>query len=247
MEICVDSMESALNAVTGGAHRLELCSALSEGGLTPSLGLLKTLKSIISVPVFVMLRPRCGNDFHYSVLEIKVILDDLNLFKNAGANGFVFGALTANGNVDVPVCKSVISAARPLPVTFHRAFDVAATDPVEMAQKIADLGFERLLTSGRCTAAIDGKLLIKTLIETMKDRLIVVPGAGINVDNLRDILVSTLASEFHASAKVLKPNANTSGLNLESGDKAALVYITNTVTVRRLKRIYRDIIDENRK
>jgi len=247
MEICVDSVESALNAVTGGADRLELCSALSEGGLTPSLGLLKTLKTIISVPVFVMLRPRRGNDFHYSVLEIKVILDDLILFKNAGADGFVFGALTADGNVDVPACKSVISAARPLPVTFHRAFDVATTDPVEMAQQIADLGFERLLTSGRCSAAIDGKLLIRTLIETVKDRLIIVPGAGINVDNLRDVLVSTLAGEFHASAKVLKPCADTSGLNLQSGDTATLVYVTDSVTVKRLRRIHRDIIDDNSK
>lgn len=158
--------------------------------------------------------------------------------QDSGADGFVFGALTANGDIDVSACKLVIEAADPIPVTFHRAFDVATSNPIDMAQKIADLGFIRLLTSGRCSTAIDGKLLIKTLIETMKDRLIIIPGAGININNLKDILVTTLACEFHGSAKMLKECVNTNYLSLKSSDKAALVYITDTDTVREFLHIY---------
>lgn len=239
MEICVDNIESAMNAVCGGAHRLELCSALSEGGLSPSLGLLKTLKTMISIPIFVMLRPRCGYDFQYSDLEIKVILQDLTLFKEAGADGFVFGALTVNGDIDEATCASVILEARPLPVTFHRAFDVATVDPINMARKIADLGFERLLTSGRSSVAVDGKFLIKDLVLKMKDRLIIMPGSGINVENLKDILVTTSALEFHGSAKVLKRYKNTNNIKLDSNDKAALVYVTDCDTVKKLIHIYK--------
>lgn len=243
MEICVDSIESAMNAVSGGAHRLELCSALSEGGLTPSLGLLKTLKTMISIPIFVMLRPRCGYDFHYSDLEIKVILQDLTLFKNAGADGFVFGALTGNGDIDEATCSIVISAACPLPVTFHRAFDVATVNPMEMAEKIADLGFKRLLTSGRSSVVVDGKFLIKNLVEKMKDRLIIIPGAGIQVGNLKDILVTTSACEFHGSAKVLKQYTDKINV-MDSNDKAAQVYITDCATVKKLLHIYKNYLTE---
>jgi len=240
MEICVDSVESAINAVSGGAHRLELCSALSEGGLTPSLGLLKTLKSMVSIPIFVMLRPRCGYDFQFSDLEIRVILKDCTLFKNAGADGFVFGALTSTGDIDIDACASVILTAQPLPVTFHRAFDIATQDPIKMAQKIADLGFKRLLTSGRSPVAFDGKGLIKILIETMKDRLIIMPGAGIQVENLRDILVTTLAHEFHGSAKVLIKYPNRNSKKLHSIFKEAPIYFTDCDTVKTLLNIYKN-------
>lgn len=238
MEVCVDNIESALNAVSGGAHRLELCSALNEGGLTPSLGLFKTLKTIISIPIFVMLRPRSGEDFQFSDLEVKVILQDLILFKDIGANGFVYGALNIHGDIDVDSCSSVILAANPLPVTFHRAFDVAIANPITMANKIANLGFKNLLTSGRCCKAIDGKLLIKTLIETMKTRLIIIPGAGIDVGNLEDILVTTSAQEFHGSARVLKPYSNTHNMKLSFKDEAASIYVTDCNTVKELLHIY---------
>lgn len=225
MEVCVDNFESAINAVTGGAHRLELCSALKEGGLTPSLELFNTLKPIVSIPIFVMIRPRNGEDFIYSNEEIKIILKTLILFKEAGANGFVFGALNNDKSIDIDTCASVILSAYPLPVTFHRAFDVATMNPIDMANKIADLGFKRLLTSGRCSKAIEGKLLIKTLIETMKDRLIVVPGAGIEIGNLEDILITTSAIEFHGSAKTLIPKKS--------------IYITDCNIVKELLNIYK--------
>uniref|UniRef100_A0A2H8TUS9 Copper homeostasis protein cutC homolog n=1 Tax=Melanaphis sacchari TaxID=742174 RepID=A0A2H8TUS9_9HEMI len=240
MEICVDSVESAINAFNGGAHRLELCSALSEGGLTPSLGLLKTLKTIVSIPIFVMLRPKCGYDFQYSDLDIRVILKDCTLFKEAGADGFVFGALTSTGDIDIATCASVILTAQPLPVTFHRAFDVATQNPIKMVQKIADLGFKRLLTSGRSPVAFDGRCLIKILIETMKDRLIIIPGAGIQVENLKEILVTTLAQEFHASAKVLKQYSSRNNTKLYSIFKEDPIYITDYDTVKKLLNIYKN-------
>lgn len=224
MEVCVDSFESAINAVTGGAHRLELCSALNEGGLTPSLELYKILKPVVSIPIFIMLRPKSG-DFFYSNLEVNIILRDLILFKEAGANGFVFGALNNDKNIDIDTCVSVILSAYPLPVTFHRAFDVATMNPIKMANKIADLGFKRLLTSGRCSKAIDGKFLIKTLVDKMKNRLVVIPGAGIGVENLEDILITTSAIEFHGSAKVLKSEKS--------------IYITDCNIVKELLRIYK--------
>lgn len=233
MEICVDNIESALNAVSEGAHRLELCSSLVEGGLTPSLGLFKVLKKIVTIPIFVMLRPRSGLDYQYSDLEIKAILKDLNLFKDAYADGFVFGALTSSGDIDIQTCKSVISAAHPFPVTFHRAFDVAMEDPIIMAKKIADLGFKRLLTSGRSTSAVEGKLLIKALVETMKGRLTIIPGGGIKIENLKDILLTTKAQEFHASAKVLKRVINYTDI-----DSTELVYVTSCDIVKELLYIY---------
>lgn len=245
MEICVDSIESALNAASGGASRLELCSSLIEGGLTPTLGVFKTLKSLISIPIFVMLRPIGGSYFQYSDLEIKAVLHDLTLFKEAGADGFVFGALTADGDIDTNFCVSVILAARPLPVTFHRAFDVAKGNPFTMAKKIADLGFTRLLTSGRCSIAVEGKLLIKTLVEEMKDRLIIVPGSGIKVENLKDILSTTLAHEFHGSAKILKRYLNQSNYKMFMNNYTDIpIYVTNSEIVKDLYNIYKDHIKQ---
>ncbi|VVC29785.1 Hypothetical protein CINCED_3A020475 [Cinara cedri] len=239
MEICVDSIESGVNAAIGGAHRLELCSSLIEGGLTPSLGLFKTLKSMVTIPIFVMLRPRGGYDFQFSDSERKVVLQDLTLFKEAGADGFVFGALNACGGIDVAFCESVILASSPLPVTFHRAFDVATENPIIMAQKIAELGFTRLLTSGRRSEAINGILLIKTLIEKMKGRLIIIPGAGIKIENLKAILSTTSAHEFHGSAKILKQFAYPID-NLFLNNETNPVYITHCETVKQLLKIYND-------
>lgn len=244
MEICVDSIESGLNAVDGGADRLELCSSLNKGGLTPTLGLFKTLKSNVSIPIFVMLRPRGGNDFQYSSMEKEVVLKDLVLFKEAGADGFVFGALSDDGDIDIVFCVSVILCARPLPVTFHRAFDVATADPITMARKISSLGYTRLLTSGRSPTAAEGKLLIKTLVEETKGSLIIVPGAGIEVGNLKDILTTTLAREFHGSAKVLKQYSNQNNHKLNSKGKVISRYVTHRETVMELLKIYKDYLNQ---
>lgn len=203
LEICVDNLQSVYNAVQGGARRLELCSALSEGGLTPTPGLLKLVKKIHctdKVSVHAMLRVRQGN-FVYSPEEVEIMLEDLEHLKNAGVDGFVFGALTEVNTVDQEICKRIINAAKPLPVTFHRAFDDTVGDPLEILEIIINLGFERLLTSGRQNTALDGVELISELVSESRNRIIVMPGSGINPDNISLIRNCTRAKEFHASAK----------------------------------------------
>uniref|UniRef100_A0A2K6U0A3 Copper homeostasis protein cutC homolog n=1 Tax=Saimiri boliviensis boliviensis TaxID=39432 RepID=A0A2K6U0A3_SAIBB len=163
MEVCVDSVESAVNAERGGADRIELCSGLSEGGTTPSMGVLQVVKQSVQIPVFVMIRPR-GGDFLYSDREIEVMKADIRLAKLYGADGLVFGALTEDGYIDKELCMSLMAICRPLPVTFHRAFDMVH-DPMAALETLLTLGFERVLTSGCDSSALEGLPLIKRLIE----------------------------------------------------------------------------------
>ena len=196
----MDSVESAANAANGGATRLELCCALSEGGLTPSIGLLRVVKQEVSVPVFAMIRPR-GGDFAYSEQEFEVMKEDLVALKETGsADGFVFGILTRDGEVDSRRCSHLIELARPLPVTFHRAFDVAR-DPFRAMETIVGLCMERILTSGQESTALEGLPLIKELVERAHGRTTIVAGAGITERNLERILRGSGCREFHCSAR----------------------------------------------
>ncbi|CAL1673496.1 unnamed protein product [Lasius platythorax] len=236
MEICVDSLESARNAVEGGASRLEICSALSEGGLTPSPGLIKQIRSFATIPLYAMIRIR-GGDFVYTTEEIDAMLHDLMILKDHHANGFVFGALTSDCEIDTVACEKIISAARPLPVTFSRAFDLTS-DPVKSMQVLADLGFQRILTSGQSNSALEGLELIKTLIQKTQ-KLIIMPGAGITKDNIRKIMESG-AKEFHASAKRRKMvtyGANRVRLGVNEND---FINVTDRELVMELV----DIVDE---
>ncbi|XP_067858110.1 copper homeostasis protein cutC homolog isoform X2 [Heptranchias perlo] len=174
MEVCVDSVESAVNAERGGASRIELCSSLMEGGTTPSIGLLQVIKRYVNIPVFAMIRPR-GGDFFYSDSEIEVMKADIKLAKANGVDGTVFGALTEDGRVNAEVCMELIAESRPLPVTFHRAFDMVH-DPTVALECLISLGFERVLTSGCDSTALEGLPTIRHLVEQAKRRIIVVPG-----------------------------------------------------------------------
>ncbi|XP_061018351.1 copper homeostasis protein cutC homolog isoform X2 [Dama dama] len=173
MEVCVDSVESAVNAERGGAGRIELCSGLLEGGTTPSMGVLQVVKQYVQIPVFVMIRPR-GGDFLYSDREVEVMKADIRLAKLYGADGLVFGALTEDGHIDKELCMSLVALCRPLPVTFHRAFDMVH-DPVAALETLLTLGFERVLTSGCDSSALEGLPLIKRLIDQAKGRIVVMP------------------------------------------------------------------------
>ena len=200
MEVCVDSVESAVNAVKGGASRLELCGCLSEGGITPSLGLLRVVKQEVNIPVFVMIRPR-GGDFAYSEQEFEVMKEDLRLFREDGnADGFVFGVLTPDGEVDSGRCSELIELTRPQPVTFHRAFDMTR-DPFSALETIINLKMERILTSGQDSTALDGLPLIRELVERSHGRITIVPGGGITERNLDRILRGSACVEFHCSAR----------------------------------------------
>ncbi|XP_072335793.1 copper homeostasis protein cutC homolog isoform X2 [Scyliorhinus torazame] len=199
MEVCVDSVESAVNAERGGASRIELCSGLMEGGITPSSGLLQVVKQYVRIPVFAMIRPR-GGDFLYSDSEIEVMKADIKMAKANGADGTVFGVLTTDGRVNTEVCMDLIAESRPLSVTFHRAFDMVH-DPTTVLECLISMGFERVLTSGCDSTALEGLPIIKRLVEQAKQRIIVVPGGGITERNVQRILEGSGAQEFHCSAR----------------------------------------------
>lgn len=198
LEVLVDSVEAARAAQAGGADRLELCQNLFEGGTTPSAGLIAAVMANVSIPVHVMLRPR-GGDFFYSESEFDVLQRDLVVARTAGAAGVVFGLLLPDGSVDCERCAILIAAARPLRVTFHRAFDVAQ-DPVRALEELVSLGVDRVLTSGHEATVFEGAELIAQLVQQAAGRIVVMPGGGIRERNVARIVRQTGAREIHVSA-----------------------------------------------
>ncbi|MBM3846092.1 MAG: copper homeostasis protein CutC [Verrucomicrobia bacterium] len=198
IEICVDSLQSVFAAAGGGAHRLELCQNLFEGGTTPSYGLLRLTLRATDLPVFVMIRPR-GADFCYSDEEFGVMQEDLHMARELGADGIVTGILKADGSIDVRRMRKLMDLAGPVPVTFHRAFDVTS-DPRRSLETLVDLGVARVLTSGQERSVLEGADLIAELVKRAGKRIIVVPGGGITERNFVKIQKLTNAVEFHLSA-----------------------------------------------
>ena len=198
LEACVGSVEGAVAAQVGGAGRVELCADLLEGGCTPSLGAIQVAREMLHIPMNVIVRPR-GGDFLYSHVEYETMKRDIDLAGQAGADGVVVGILTEDGQVDAERTGELIERARPMSVTFHRAFDVAR-DPFEALETLIALGVDRLLTSGQEATALEGSALIAELVRLAGDRLIVMPGGGINEGNLAEVAASTRAQEFHARA-----------------------------------------------
>ncbi|KIY73481.1 hypothetical protein CYLTODRAFT_416854 [Cylindrobasidium torrendii FP15055 ss-10] len=206
IEVCVDSVQSAINAVNGGADRLELCATLANGGTTPSLGLFKAVsRAVPDVPIMVMIRPRAG-DFVYNELELGVMLDDIKSFKNRGAYGVVFGVLTPQGQVDKEATKLLVDFSLPMQVSFHRAFD-ATRDPFEALEDIISIGgVSRILTSGHAKNVVDGLDMIVMLqikaLQLASSSFSILPGSGVNSDTIDTILVKLLPEgvrEFHMS------------------------------------------------
>nr|XP_034328843.1 copper homeostasis protein cutC homolog isoform X2 [Crassostrea gigas] len=204
MEVCVDSVISAINAENGGAIRLELCANLSEGGTTPTTGMLKTIKKYVKIPVFVMLRPR-GGDFLYSKEEIEVMKMEVVDLKLSGADGFVFGFLQEDGKIDKQLCSKFLELVKPLPATFHRAIDMTS-DILQALDDVVDLGFQRLLTSGGSSTALEGLPMIQQMVERAGQRICIMPGGGISSGNLERILNGSGAREFHGSARAAIPS-----------------------------------------
>ena len=195
IEICLDSIESIIAAEAGGADRVEFCSDLFEGGLTPTLGMFTIAKERTTIPINVMIRPR-GGDFCYSDLEFEAMKEDARLFKEAGANAIVFGILTPEGKIDKKRSEELISIARPLPVTFHRAFDMTI-DPFEAIEDLIELGVERVLTSGQEASVPEGADLLAQLVKVYGDKIVIMPGAGINPRNFEKVHATIQASEYH--------------------------------------------------
>lgn len=205
LEVCCGSIHSVRAAIAGGAHRVELCAALGEGGLTPSAGLIAAAVHT-GIPVQVLIRPR-GGDFLYTPDDVAVMVQDIRLAARLGANGVVIGALTSDGDVDTSVCRQLVDAAREsvdrhLSITFHRAFDLCR-DPFAALADIHTLGCDRILTSGQAQTAGQGITLLRQLVEATTDQLSIMPGSGINADNAIDILRQTGAHEIHASLRSL--------------------------------------------
>lgn len=181
LEICCYSMECARTAQQNGADRIELCSAPKEGGLTPSLGVLRSVRQHVSIPVNPIIRPR-GGDFCYTDGEFAAMLDDIAMVRDLGFSGLVTGILDVDGNVDMPRMEKIMVAAGPLNVTFHRAFDMCA-NPLNALNKLSDLGVARVLTSGQKSDAAQGLTKIMELIEQV-DAPIIMAGAGVRAANL---------------------------------------------------------------
>ncbi|MBI5009070.1 MAG: copper homeostasis protein CutC [Bacteroidia bacterium] len=199
LEICVDSIESALNAQLAGADRVELCDNLIEGGTTPSYGSILSARSNLNIMLHVIIRPR-GGDFLYTDIEYDIMRRDIDVCGEAGVDGVVIGILTPEGQIDIERTAKLVEYATPMSVTFHRAFDMCA-DPVKSIEDIILTGSNRLLTSGHRNKATDGAGLIKNLIEKAAGRLIVMPGGGIDDTNISALVKATGASEFHLTGR----------------------------------------------
>ena len=197
-EACCQGVAEAVEAQEGGAQRIELCARLEEGGVTPKEELIQEVLANVRIPVNVLVRPREG-DFVYDDEDTAAILESINQCKDLGVNGIVIGALTSEGDVDIPLMQRFMAAAAPLEVTFHRAFD-ECRNPQKALEDIIGLGCKRLLTSGQKASAPEGAELIKELQMQAEDRIIIMPGAGINPDNIMELAEVTAAAEYHGSA-----------------------------------------------
>ncbi len=181
VEICANSYESAYNAQQAGAHRIELCSELVVGGITPSYGLIEQVITSLSIPVFVLIRPRSG-DFVYSAAEFDIIKKDIELCKELGCSGIVSGVLNADNSIDILRTQELVNLAKPLPFVFHRAFDLVA-NPISALNELIKLGVQRVLTSGQENMALKGLPLILNLKDQAKNTITILPGGGINLEN----------------------------------------------------------------
>ena len=203
-EICVDSIAGVRAAKAAGAQRIELCADLLEGGITPSRGMIHQARTIPGLGLHVIIRPR-GGDFLFDDDEFAIQRADIEAAKAERADGVVIGLLTAEGEIDEKRMRELIALARPLSVTFHRAFDVAA-DPFGALETLIELGVDRVLTSGQEATALEGLPLIVELIKRAGERIVIMPGGGITARNVERIVTQARPSEIHFAA--LEPIAS---------------------------------------
>jgi copper homeostasis protein len=199
IEIATADFSTTKSAVEGGADRIELCAALTEGGTTPSYGTIKKCREAFDVQLFPIIRPR-GGDFLYTDDEFHVMMEDVLLCKQLACDGLVIGLLNKDGSIDSKRTQQLVEAAYPLEVTFHRAFD-RCKDPFEALEQLIQIGCQRVLTSGQQPAAPQGIELIAQLVTAADNRIIIMPGSGVRKENIKELKEKTGAFEFHSSLR----------------------------------------------
>lgn len=206
LEICIDSVSSAVASQEGGAQRVELCDDLAAGGTTPSAGTIEETRRRISIGLHVMIRPR-GGDFCYSEEEFETMKRDVLLAKQLKADGVVFGILRPDDTIDRERMDELVKLARPMEVTCHRAIDVSR-DPFESLEILADLGFDRILTSGAAPTVEEGLSVIGGLVTRSQGRVTIMSGAGVTAANVRRIVGETGLRDIHILSPVIKPSVS---------------------------------------
>ncbi|WP_301098940.1 copper homeostasis protein CutC [Otariodibacter sp.] len=199
IEVCVDNLESVITANQFPIDRIELCSALSVGGITPNYGLLKQAVAISKIPIAVMIRPRAG-DFIFSEYEVQAMLSDIEMAQNCGITNIVIGALTPLAQIDIQTIKRLLIVAKGMKITFHRAFDLC-TDPFLALSQLINLGCDRVLTSGQAKTAFEGIPLLQQLVDKSQNQIQIMAGCGINSENVTEIIKCTQVPQIHFSAK----------------------------------------------
>jgi copper homeostasis protein len=199
IEIATTDYTTTKAAVDGGADRIELCAALTEGGTTASYGTIRKCREAFGVQLFPIIRSRSG-DFLYSEEEFEIMFEDVKLCKELRCDGVVIGLLTKNGSVDLKRTSKLIETAYPLDITFHRAFD-RCKDPFEAMEQLIEIGCQRILTSGQRPTAPEGVELIAQLVKTADERIIIMPGSGVRKENIKNLAEKTKALEFHSSLR----------------------------------------------
>ena len=231
VEIATSDFITTKSAVEGGADRIEVCSNLAEGGVTPSYGHIKKCRDSFSLPLYPIIRPR-GGDFLYTAAEFEIMKHDARLCRQLGCDGVVIGLLNKDGSIDISRTSRLVEAVYPLGVTFHRAFDRCA-DPLAALEQLIEIGCERILTSGQKQNAIDGVELIAELHRVAGERIIIMPGSGVRKENVKWLAEQTGCIEFHSSLR------STIASNMEfmqsafSGDAES--YTNNAIDVNEVK------------
>ncbi|MFM2609321.1 copper homeostasis protein CutC [Vibrio chagasii] len=237
IEVCIDNLESLHNALAGGANRIELCSSLALGGLTPSFGIMKQAARISSVPVYAMIRPRQG-DFIFDNDDVMCMLDDIEACSNAGLDGVVLGVLAPNGSIDMPKMQLLADKAHSLKlgITFHRAIDQSSDYQAALEQTIS-LGCERILTSGLAVNAEQGIDVLAAMVKQADGRIDIMAGAGVNAENGREILKHTGVQALHLSGKSTRPSLMTQASQAQMGNDDVddyLIPVTNAAKIQEL-------------
>jgi len=234
VEVCCENIESTIIASKYGADRIELCSSLAIGGLTPTAATIQILKNFIPTPIMVLIRPRAG-DFTYTAFEKKLMLQEIEQSLEAGAAGIVVGALNEHNEIDIPFMKKIKAIGKDCKTTFHRAFDFVA-NPKAALKKLIDLGFDSVLTSGGKSTAIKGKENLKDCIKWANNNIQIMPGAGINSYNVKELIDYVSPNEIHFSAKkIISKTTDSSPFNIDYflTDKEELKKIKSIIDAKR--------------